>query len=149
MTSFALDLREYVAKVKGDIDAITRTAISDVANRIISASPVGDAVTWKNPPPPGYVGGRFKGAWSLTLDGPDSAVYRTIDPSGDASKQRVEAAIPTQASGKLYYLTNNTPYAMRLEDGWSYMQAPLGIVGLVVFDWQQIVAEAVAKVKAS
>ena len=149
MTSFALDLREYVAKVKGDIDEVVRTAISDVGARIIKESPVGDPVTWKHPPPPGYAGGRFRGSWDLSIDAPSTAVYRTIDPTGAASQQRIDAAIPQQASGKLYFICNNSPYAMRLEDGWSYMQAPLGIVGLVVFDWQQIVAEAVAKVKAS
>lgn len=149
MASFALDLREYVTSVKGKLDDVTRSAVTDVAKRCIEASPVGDPATWKSPPPPGYVGGKFKGSWDLSLDSPSTALYRTIDPTGDASKGRIAAAIPDQASGKMYFICNNTPYAKRLEDGWSYMQAPLGIVGLVVFDWHGIVQEAIAKVKAS
>ncbi len=149
MASFALDLREYVTKVKGKLDDVTRSAITDVASRCIEASPVGDPATWKSPPPPGYVGGKFRGSWDLSLDTPSTALYRTIDPTGEASKGRIVAAIPEQASGRMYYICNNTPYAMRLENGWSYMQAPLGIVNLVVFDWQKIVSEAVNKVKAS
>ena len=52
-----------------------------------------------------------------------------------------ENKIPDDASGRIYYLANNVPYARRLEDGWS-RQAPQGIVGRTVIQFRQIVKDA-------
>ena len=149
--AFALDLREYVEKVKEDIDKVTRIAILDLSTKIIMDSPVGKRELWadnihrlsKGLPlqPKGYVGGRFRGSWDMALEAPPSTLYRTIDPSGAVSVDRVKAAIPEKAGGNMYFLTNNTPYAVPLEDGHS-TQAPIGMVGINVMAWQNIVNDA-------
>lgn len=156
MASFALDLREFVAKAKDDIDKVVRGAIMGVAKSLIEKSPVGDPSQWdlkfvqvakaQGWIHDGYVGGRFRGSWDLALDAVPTALYRTIDPDGSVSQDRIEAAIPAQAAGKMYYIANLTPYAMALENGHSY-QAPAGMVAVTVVEWQNIVTEAVNKVK--
>lgn len=146
MASFALDLREYVAKAKDDIDKVVRGAIMGVAKSLIEKSPVGDGTLWKTPPPKGYMGGRFRANWDLALDSAPTAQYADIDKTGAVSRIRIEAAIPAQAAGRMYYLANNLDYAMPLEEGHS-TQAPNGMAALTVIEWQNIVTEAVNKVK--
>jgi hypothetical protein len=46
----------------------------------------------------------------------------------------------------VHFLTNNLPYALRLEYGWSKNQAPAGMVGLAVAEFQSIVRDAAAEV---
>ena len=75
-----------------------------------------------------------------------------IDPSGQVSLDRIAAGVPQQAAGRKYVIINNVPYAMVLERGrvqgppasGSY-QAPNGMVGLAVVEFQQTVDEAVAE----
>ena len=156
--SFSIDLRAFVAKTKENMDEVTRAAINDIGNRLIKASPVGDRELWSENivraqhglplTPPGYVGGKFKNSWDCSVDGPPTALYRTPDATGAESTARIAAGIPTEAGGHVYFIANNQPYAVPLEDGHS-TQAPLGIVGLTVFDWQQIVDAAVTTVRGS
>ena len=142
MSQFSIDLSAQIAKIKGNIDAASRQAVTDVAARIVERSPVGDAKLWKEKPPKGYVGGRFKANWQIGESAVPQGTFDAIDPSGGASMQRIRAAIPIQAGGKMYYLANNLPYAQRLEDGWS-TQTPAGMVALTVAEWKNIVDDAV------
>jgi hypothetical protein len=65
-----------------------------------------------------------------------------IDPTGNATIQRFIASVKESgAAGKVHYLTNNLPYAYRLEYGWS-RQAPNGMVGVTVVEFQSIVNAA-------
>ncbi len=47
--------------------------------------------------------------------------------------------IPKKAADFTHYITNNLPYAWRLETGWSKKQAPNGIIGLIEAEFQGIV----------
>jgi hypothetical protein len=47
----------------------------------------------------------------------------------------------TGAGGKIYYIVNNLPYAQRLDDGWS-SQAPAGIIGLALAEFDGMVLRA-------
>jgi len=144
--SFSLDLRAFVDKAKGNLDKVVRGAVLDVAARIVQRSPVGDASLWKDPPPKGYVGGRFRANFDAALGASPSNIYPDIDPTGQVSLDRIAAVIPDKAGGNVFYIANNLPYAVRLEDGWS-TQAPAGMIGLVVTEWKTIVDDAVGKVK--
>lgn len=75
--------------------------------------------------------GRFRGNWSLAIGAPDTSVTATVDPSGGATVARnanAMMAYPEKAWPPVY-ITNNLPYAERLEDGYS-KQAPGGMVAL-------------------
>lgn len=140
--TFALDLSRFAEKTKERADDVVGAVVVNIASRIDERSPVGDPTYWKEPPPPGYVGGHFRANWHLSIGAPDLSVIAGVDPTGEATQGRIIAAVPDEAAGHVYYLQNNLPYARRLEEGWS-RQAPAGMVGLTVVEFGQVVNQAV------
>lgn len=147
--SFALDLRKFAEKAKGNAHGVVREIVAEVAQSVDLLSPVGDASYWKHPAPKGYVGGHFRANWQLGVGSIPSGEKAGTDTSpkggGGATVKGIVASIPAEAAGKVYWLANNVPYAQRLEDGWS-RQAPTGVVGITAVRFQSIVDAAVAKV---
>lgn len=156
MGKFALDIAAWVAKANDRTDQVVRRVLQEVGDELLLRSPVGDREQWAinagrkaaGMPllPPGYVGGRFRGNWQLSIDGPATGTLPDIDPKGTASKARMMAAIPAEPAGKRYFIVNNLPYAKRLEEGWS-KQAPTGMVALTVVKYQSMVDGIVASLK--
>lgn len=146
MSTFALDLQRFAEKTGAKADLAVGKIVIEVAREIDQRSPVGDATYWEHPAPKGYVGGRFRGSWNLGVGDMPSNV-ETIDPSGAETQGRIIATIPEQASGKVYYLINQVPYANRIEQGWS-RQAPQGVVGLTAIMFNRIVDDAVKALAA-
>lgn len=140
--SFSLDLQRFVEKTKAKADDAVGAIVVGVASRIDERSPVGDAKYWVSPPPKGYVGGHFRANWQLGVDAVPQGEIPGVDQTGEATQGRIVASIPDEAAGNVYWLANNTPYARRLEEGWS-RQAPQGMVALTVVEYEQIVREAV------
>lgn len=136
--SFALDLQKFAEKAGQRADEAVGNIVARVASEIDKRSPVGDASYWISPPPKGYIGGHFRANWQLGVGAIPASEVAGITPSLPG----IIAEIPEQASGKVYWLANNAPYANRLEHGWS-RQAPQGMVGLTAVMFQQIVREAV------
>ena len=99
--------------------------VLDLFRRLVLKSPVGNPELWKNPgmAPPGYVGGRFRANWQITIGVPAAAaINSTAAPA---------LAIPNIPPFVTVWITNNVPYAERLEMGWS-KQAPAGIVSVSI-----------------
>lgn len=118
--------KESEAAIKATQETVKVTAIS-LFNGVILSSPVGNNYLWENPnsAPPGYTGGRFRSNWFLSFDTPSS---QTTDSTSDQQKRLSEiASISKLKYSDSYVLTNNLPYAERLENGWS-TQSPAGIV---------------------
>jgi hypothetical protein len=138
---FALDLRAFTEKAKLASDTVVRKVVLDIGKELVERSPVGDATLWSSPPPPGYVGGRFRANWQYQFDAPATGTLPDIDPSGGASNRRILAGVSAAPAIGVHYLVNNLPYARRLEDGHS-SQAPKGMVGLTVIGWRQYVDKA-------
>lgn len=143
---FSLDLSKFVKKAKGNIDLVVRKVVLDIGTRIVMRSPVGDGSHWKEPPPKGYIGGRFRANWQYGENIIPRGTVPDIDPSGKASLRRI-AAIADDAGGKVHFIVNNLPYAQRLEYGWSKRQAPAGMVGITLVEYQSIVAAAARSVR--
>lgn len=144
MGTFTVQLQAFADKTKQQADDFVGLVVIKIAERLDMRSPVGDATYWKSPPPKGYVGGRFRGNWQLGVDSVPAGETGRIDTSGDVTKGAIIAAIPEERAGRVFYLTNNVPYAQRIEEGWS-RQAPQGLVGLTAIEFQSIVDEAVAQ----
>lgn len=144
---FALDLSRFAKKATGNIDQVVRKVVLDIGTRIVMRSPVGDASHWSSPPPKGYTGGRFRANWQYAENAIPAGVLPDIDPSGRASLKRIGSIAP-DAGGKIHYIVNNLPYAQRLEYGWSKSQAPQGMVGITIVEYQSIVANAAKAVHA-
>lgn len=142
--SFELDLRRFAEKAKDRADEVVGQVIFLIAEEIDRRSPVGDPSYWKSPPPAGYVGGRFRGAWQLGIDQRPTGETGQLAPEGSrATVDRLVSAIPADAAGNVYYFANNVPYAMAIEMGSaSPRQAPQGIVGLIAVEFESKVREA-------
>lgn len=152
--TFALDLKEFAAKVGKRADDACAQMVHLVAASVDYRSPVGNPSLWQRPAPKGYIGGHFRANWQLGVGSLPGGTVTGIDNSskdertGGATTMAIGAAIPEDAAGKVYYLANNLPYAQALEYGHS-TQAPSGMVGITVTKFQGIVAEAVAAAKAA
>jgi hypothetical protein len=90
----------------------------------------------------GYTGGRARGNWFVGIGRASSETTDAVDPSGAGSIGRGAAVIANASLGWTLYITNNLPYALRLEMGWS-AQAPFGIVRTTVAEFQSIVSDQV------
>lgn len=140
--SFSLDLREFVEKAKGNAEMVVQKVGIDMLARIVDRSPVGNPELWRSPPPPGYVGGRFRGNWQVSFGAPATAEVQRVDPSGGATKAAGAVVLAAYRGGiNSIWLTNTVPYAQRLEYGWS-SQAPGGMVRVTAAEFQRFVDDA-------
>ena len=140
---FELDLKAFAAKVGKLADGVVAGTIADLASIIDERSPVGDAKYWKRPPPPGDVGGHYRANWQVGVDARPSGVIAGHNYSVTVGAAKAE--IPAEASGHIYYLVNNVPYAWAIEDGTATpRQAPQGVAGRTVIEFKDIVARRVA-----
>ncbi len=142
MSTFALDLERFAEKCGEKADAAVGNIVVRIAAEVDKRSPVGDATYWKNPPPKGYIGGHFRANWQLGVGVMPMGEVAGVDPTGERTFGEIVARIPDDAAGRVFYIANNAPYAMRLEHGYS-RQAPQGVVGLTVTMFDKIVKDAV------
>lgn len=93
--------------------------------------------------PKGYTGGRFRGNWQIGFDNAPEGETGRVDPSGRLT-QSIGVAVMSQfraANNSVIYFTNNVPYAVRLEFGYS-SQAPRGMVRITAQEFQKLFNEA-------
>lgn len=106
---------------------LQKAVVLDLFRRIVFKSPVGNPDNWQPqslPPPPGYVGGRFRANWQITISAPATGEIDSTAPP--------VPSLRTPPFGVTVYITNNVPYAERLEMGWSRTQAPGGVVNIAI-----------------
>jgi len=130
MGQFALDLARFAEKAGDSADQLVREVIIDVFDKVKGKSPVDT--------------GRFKNNWNLSVGKIDYSTTEEVDPSGREAQARAEAIIASFKVGPTVFITNNLPYANRLEDGYS-QQAPVGMVKITVVEFKTIVKEKLAK----
>lgn len=132
MSKFTLDIQAFVAKAKKNPETVMRSVSLKLFSAIIKASPVDT--------------GRFRGNWQTTGVTPATGLIAGVDLTGNRAVNSA-ATFTTNAPGwDTFTLTNNLPYAERLEYGWS-KQAPSGIVRVNVIRFQQLINEEAAKVR--
>jgi hypothetical protein len=137
-SSFALDVSKWVEKAKGRADEVVRKVAFDMGAQIVDKSPVKS--------------GRFKGNWFMGVAVRPSVSTADIDKDGSKTIARMESLRPQIFAGSVVYITNNLPYAMRLELGpptpWS-KQAPQGMVRVTVENYPGVIEQAVAEAKGA
>lgn len=138
---FAADITAFVKKANGNMHAVVRKIVLDVGTSVVLLSPVGNPGKWKHPAPKGYVGGRFRANWQYGLNHKPEGVSGAVDASGRVSLERISRGLPQDAAGHVHFITNNLPYAMPLERGWS-AQAPSGMVAITVRRFQDFARKA-------
>jgi len=144
--TFALQLQKFAEKAKGNADLVVQKVTLDVARSVVMKSPVGNPDLWKSPPPPGYVGGRFRANWVFGVGKIDTTTTNDIDADGGATLSKLSAAIGTTGAGGVTFISNSLPYGPALELGHSG-QAPAGMVRTTAAEFQQYVNQAVQDLK--
>ena len=145
--SFAADINEFCkSSAPSWIGNTLRKVVIECWNRADLRSPVGNPANWKNPhaAPPGYVGGTFRRNWQYGFGSVPSVFFNEVDPSGRKAGDAVKAGIMAADAVGVHYISNPTPYAERIENGWSTTQAPNGIVNLIELEFDDIVRIAQA-----
>jgi hypothetical protein len=146
MASFSDQLTKFKDKTITRLDAVVYGTIFKLSRKLVERSPVGDAKYWKYPDsaPEGYVGGHFRANWQH-----GESFIPNGELSGTANNylQRLSGTMSTNPSGKIHYIVNNTPYARRIENGWSWHQAPQGIVERTVLEFPKFIKEAIREAK--
>lgn len=140
---FTLQLQAFAKKAEDRANDVVGEVVAHVVQNVDRLSPVGDPTLWKSPAPKGYIGGHFRANWRLGVGETIGGIRDKVDPSGRDTVAANIAVIPEQAAGKVYYFSNPLPYGPKLEQGYS-RQAPAGMVGLTVTQFQDIVDDAVA-----
>lgn len=130
--SFALDVSKFVEKVKKNPEKVMRQVSIKLFSAIIKASPVDT--------------GRFRMNWMASGDIPASGITDATDKSGNIAIGNATSFVLKAADWSEFTLTNNLPYAQRLEYGWS-QQAPQGFVRVNISRFQQLINEEANKVK--
>lgn len=130
--SFALDVSKFVEKAKKNPEKVMRQVSIKLFSAIIKASPVDT--------------GRFRMNWMASGGNPAPGVTDATDKSGNIATGNATSFVLKAADWREFTLTNNLPYAQRLEYGWS-QQAPAGVVRTNVSRFQQLINEEANKVK--
>ena len=140
--AFTESIKAFAKKADDKANRVVRKIIFDVSTAFVLKSPVGDPKYWKRPAPPGYVGGRFRANWQYGPGVINKTVTFNIDKNGGPTIQRIVGSVPERVLGQVHYITNSLPYAVPLEDGHSWRQAPRGIVAVTVLEFDPIVRAA-------
>lgn len=135
MSKFTLDIQAFVAKAKKNPEIVMRQVSMKLFSAIILGSPVDT--------------GRFRNNWfANTGPTPSSETTTYTGKQGTAAINRMSKVVNgSRGMGWTELtLTNNLPYAQRLEYGWS-KQAPVGMVRVNIARFQQLINEEAAKVR--
>lgn len=144
---FALDIAAFAEKAQGNADAVIRKVAIDMLARVVLRTPVGNPSLWKHKAPPGYVGGRLRGNWNVSIGTrPGIVMQDAIDPSGRTTIEKGTAVLVGYRSGPSIHISNSLPYARPVEYGHSSIQSPAGMVRLTVQEFQRFVNEAAREV---
>lgn len=125
--SFRLEIAEFAKQAGDKADIAVRKIMLDLFARLVEKSPVDT--------------GRFRRNWQYSVN---ARATGTIDGNWTTQSRAPPPETPQIAAGafgKVHIIANNLPYAQRLENG-SSKQAPLGMVGLTLNEFNSIVSKA-------
>lgn len=117
---------EAAEKLNQRMNKLVRGTLIGMTSKIIERSPVDT--------------GRFRANWQLSIGHPAVTDVSSNDKSGARAKRNAAQTINTTKIGRVFYLTNNLPYAEMLEFGWS-KQAPYGMVRRTLAEYAKFFRE--------
>lgn len=129
-SDFERSIENFIKKARRNPELVVRQVTIKLYSAVILASPVDT--------------GRFRMNWQATTDTPATGVLIADDPSGSRAISRTTQFVQQAPNWEEFRLTNNLPYAERLEYGWS-QQAPSGVVRVTVTRFQRLIDEAAAR----
>jgi len=124
---FDKSVQNFVDKTEVAFDEAIKASVLQLVNNIVQRSPVGNAQLWENPKsaPKGYVGGRFRHNWQVSFGNNNTELKGNANDATTKAEKKIKSAKIFQPK---YIITNNLPYAERLELGWSKQAAKGKIV---------------------
>lgn len=132
---FAADLAKLCAKAGDKAELVVRKVALDMGGTLIDMSPVDT--------------GRFKNNWVTSVGYKSVAAVGSAKGGGDGSVYMLKDVVGRWKIGdKSIFITNNLPYAQKLEYGYS-KQAPNGMVRITVQRFEEALAKAAREVKSS
>lgn len=130
--TFVDDIDHFAKVVNARTARVTQSLAGRLLTEFVRASPVKT--------------GRFRANWRVGINAPTRVAINRLDKSGEetiaAGLERIRGA----NAGDRVYISNNLPYARRIEYGWSH-QAPYGIVRLQVTRIRSLVSKAVREAR--
>lgn len=130
--TFELNVRAWCEQAKERGDLAVRKITLDLWARLIDKSPVDT--------------GRFRANWQYSINARARGVVAGNWTSENRAPKPDTPNVSAAGMGKVIWITNNTAYANRLETGYS-KQAPLGMVGITVLEFESIVRTAAKETK--
>jgi hypothetical protein len=113
---FRLSLDEaFQTEVEEVVVLVTKKIALEALNKVVMRSPVDT--------------GRFRANWNVSFGSPDLAITENKDKPGQETIAKGGSLIGSLDRLNQIWISNNLPYANRLENGWS-KQAPAGMVAL-------------------
>lgn len=137
MRAFSVDVQSFAEKLDLSINKATRSIAFALFERLIQRTP--------------RITGFLQAGWNLTLDTPN---FRTARKSTVGGKPLypppLTPALPTIGRRfRDYYIANGVPYAVKVDEGYPFGQAPEGIIrpALADLDFQvnQLFEQALPK----
>jgi hypothetical protein len=129
LREFRAEVTKFATTVPGQSLLLQKKIAFDLLTKIVLRTPVGNPTLWQRPPPPGYVGGRARANWQVSITEPGRSKPKKVDPAGSETITKGLAQISNAQPFGVIWLYNNLPYIVPLEYGWS-SQAPGGMVRL-------------------
>lgn len=133
MKSFELQIKEFENMTTEKSELLFKKVCFDLSNSIIMDTAVDS--------------GRARGNWQPDINSIQNDVLEIEDKSGNATVAKVASQTNNLKLGQFFTLTNNLPYILRLEYGWSKAKSPNGMVGINVMRFQQFVNQANKAIK--
>lgn len=130
--SFSAQISQYSKGTRDKIDRIRRGITLKLLGAVVMDTPV--------------LSGRLRGNWRVSEGTPVLDAADRVDPSGAVVMNEINAAVQASTGDAAVYLTNNLPYAKRIEyDGWSHTKAPEGMVRRNLARFNQLIKVEVTK----
>ena len=130
--SFGLEIGRWAKDAANDIAKKHEVITLELFRSVILQTPVGNPDNWKYPDsaPEGYAGGRLRANWQISSNTPASGEVDTIDSTGRNTVGDVQQFLQGLdfTDDVKVFLTNNLPYAHRIEFEGHSGQAPEGMV---------------------
>jgi len=142
--TFKSDLNKFATKVETRSTRVMQGTALDLFGMIVEKTPVGKPSLWVSKPPAGYTGGRLRGNWQLSINSPASGTLEATDQTGAMVNAKAHNNVRPADVGDSIWITNNLPYAIPVENGWS-AQAPAGMVKTTIKSFKAYVAKNARK----
>ena len=126
--SFELQMKEFESMTAEKSELLFKKVCFDLSNSIIMDTAV--------------LSGAARGNWQPDINSIQNDILEVEDKSGNATVAKVASQTNNLKIGQYFTLTNNLPYILRLEYGWSKTKSPNGMVAINVMRFQNFLNKA-------